>query len=321
MANRIVTRADLEADLLRLGEGDPEAGVFGPDSMMWAIGRESVVLLAGGRAALLQIAHPYVAEAVVAHSQVFDDLALRFRRTLSKVYAMTFGTRDDAFGLARQIHTMHSGVHGAMGEAVGGFAAGHRYHANTPDALLWVAATLWDSSTDIFGRTIRPLGAAEMNRYWLDARRMAGLFGHAQSALPASWAEFCAYRDAMFASETLAVGAAARHIARHILTPPRPAAAPMYRWLRMFTAGLLPPRLREAFELPFGPTERAVFAASLATLRRTVRHLPPSLRYTPAYLRARRRLDGRGGHDPVAATLRRLSLTLLQKPRARGADA
>ena len=48
---------------------DPAAGLFAPDSITRRINREAVLLLGGGRALLLQIAHPLVAAGVAAHSR------------------------------------------------------------------------------------------------------------------------------------------------------------------------------------------------------------------------------------------------------------
>ncbi|MCB9537554.1 MAG: DUF2236 domain-containing protein [Myxococcales bacterium] len=310
-----VTRAAFEARLAPLADADPIAGVFGPQSVLWTVGRESLVLLAGGRAALLQIAHPFVADAVVQHSTAFDDLAARFRRTLHGMYAMTFGGRDDALRLARRLHGVHARIGGTLDADVGRFRRGDPYRANDPAALLWVAATLWDGSTDIFQRVVRPLTEDERTRYLVEARRFARLFGVPPSMVPRDWASFRAYVDEM-TTRTLAVGDAARRIADHILSPPRPAAAPVFRWMRILTAGLLPPHLRDAFGLPFGVAERAVFRASMTALRHGTRRLPAGLRYTPAYLRAMRRLDGRDGDDPVAATMRRVGLKLMQRPQA-----
>jgi uncharacterized protein (DUF2236 family) len=47
-------------------EGDP--GLFGPGSVAWRINAESVLLLGGGRALLMQAAHPLVAAGVADHS-------------------------------------------------------------------------------------------------------------------------------------------------------------------------------------------------------------------------------------------------------------
>ena len=75
-----VSRSDLERLLERLRRGtrDPRAGVFGPDSMLWHVNRESIAFMGGGRAALLQLAHPYVAHAIEQHSNTRTDLLGRF---------------------------------------------------------------------------------------------------------------------------------------------------------------------------------------------------------------------------------------------------
>src|SRR5436189_10963 len=41
-----------------------DAGLFGPDSVTWRVNREGVLLLGGGAAIILQLAHPLVAAGV-----------------------------------------------------------------------------------------------------------------------------------------------------------------------------------------------------------------------------------------------------------------
>ena len=57
------------------------AGLYAPDSMMWQMNREAVLLLAGPRALLMQLAHPLVAAGVAAHSDFQSDPLRRLRRT------------------------------------------------------------------------------------------------------------------------------------------------------------------------------------------------------------------------------------------------
>src|SRR5512134_1060202 len=101
----IVTREDLEASLLRLREtvADPRAGILGPQSIGWRIGADLALFLGGGRAALLQLAHPHVAHAVDQHSRTRADVVGRFQRTFRNVFAMVFGDLDDAFAAARRV--------------------------------------------------------------------------------------------------------------------------------------------------------------------------------------------------------------------------
>jgi len=66
MTNAAVGREDLERQLevvRALAPGEME-GVFGPDSLTWRINREALIFLGGGRALLLQLAHPWVAAAI-----------------------------------------------------------------------------------------------------------------------------------------------------------------------------------------------------------------------------------------------------------------
>ena len=71
-------------------------GLFGTDSMLWRIGREASILLGGGRAALLQLAHPYIAHAIDDHSTMLTDIQDRCRRTMSAMFTLTFGDRAEA---------------------------------------------------------------------------------------------------------------------------------------------------------------------------------------------------------------------------------
>ena len=53
---------------------EPEDRVlFQPDSILRNVGQASVGLLGGGRALLLQLAHPLIAVAVADHSQFQDE--------------------------------------------------------------------------------------------------------------------------------------------------------------------------------------------------------------------------------------------------------
>lgn len=285
-----------------------ELGLFGPGSMVWRIDRESVLMLAGGRAALLQVAHPYVAWAVTSQSDVMTDVAGRFQRTFDNVFAMTFGTRSDAIRRARRVREIHKRVHGVIDEDVGQYRRGDRYDALDEGAAFWVAATLWDSSIMMFELAFGPLSQVDKERYYAESKRFAALFGLEGSALPADWSAFQAYMNDMLTGDVLAVGSAARDVAGHILRAPRRTSIPAYRWLASFTAGLLPPQMREDFGLPWGRRDRWTFQSSRRLVRLGVGALPPQLRFFPGYLDARRRVDGCDGRDPVGELVERLVL-------------
>ncbi len=291
----LVTRDALERSLAKVQAlaTDARGGVHGPGSKVWELHREAVLLLGGGRAALLQLAHPFVAHGVDQHSDTRRDVAGRFQRTFFNVFAMTFGELDQAFAAARRVHTIHTRVHGVITEDVGAFARGTPYAANDVDALLWVFATLMHTVVQVVERLIRPLRALERDAYYQDSKRFAYLFGIPDERLPSDWPAFDAYVQSMLASEVICVGEPARQMARFLFTPPKRSQAVLMQWGQAMTASLLPQRLRRQYGLRYGAAERAMVATSTAALRPMLRVLPRSARYLPAYLRAVHRLGGR----------------------------
>ena len=63
---------------------------FSPDAMIWQVDREMVLLLAGGRALLMQLAHPKVAAGVAEHSHFKADPLGRLYRTMSAMWSIVF---------------------------------------------------------------------------------------------------------------------------------------------------------------------------------------------------------------------------------------
>jgi uncharacterized protein (DUF2236 family) len=78
-----------------------------------------------------------VAYAIAQHSHTRADVARRFRRTFRRVFAMVFGDLDAAFAAARRVHTVHAAIAGALPQAIGGYPAGARSHANDADVPRW----------------------------------------------------------------------------------------------------------------------------------------------------------------------------------------
>ncbi|MCC6644852.1 MAG: DUF2236 domain-containing protein [Polyangiaceae bacterium] len=299
-----VSREDLEAHLsrLRATTRDPRAGVFGPGSKMWEVSREAVVFLAGGRAALLQTAHAYVAHGVDQHSRTKTDPYGRFFRTFDNVFSMIFGDLSHAERSARRVHTIHQRIHGVIDEDVGGFKRGDRYHANHEPALLWVYATLLDSAVLSFELVIRPMGTREKDAYYQEAKRFGYLFGIPDDVMPGDWPAFRAYVDGVMDSELLGVGRPAAELRRFLFRAPMaPLAIPMSAYTAV-TGQLLPPRLRAQYGFPDGAAARATLDLTLASLRRTVPRLPASVRYLPAYNQAIERV-GDARQSPVGRAL------------------
>ncbi|HEV7733968.1 MAG TPA: oxygenase MpaB family protein [Candidatus Binatia bacterium] len=288
-----VERADLDRrlDALRAAVPDPRAGIFGPSSTVWSVNREAVIFLGGGRAALLQLAHPFVAHGVDQHSATRADTLGRFMRTFENVFAMVYGDLDAALASARRVHTVHTHITGDVRETVGAFAAGAPYAANTPEALLWVHATLWETSIQVYELIVRPLTDAEKATYYEETKRFAMLFGIPDAIVPADWPAFRRYWDAMLASSTITVGTPARELAHFLLHPPGSWIGPAWDWFAAVTAHLLPARLRGEFGLTYGWLEQVAAETTIRGLRASWWALPERVRFLPAYQAAMQRLS------------------------------
>jgi uncharacterized protein (DUF2236 family) len=257
------------------------------------------VFLGAGRALLLQLAHPWVATAIEQHSDAFAHPIGRFHRTFSAVYTMVFGTVEQSLSAARRLHARHAVVRGILPSQAGPFPAGSGYCANAVPALRWVYATLVETALLAHSLVLPVLTEQERERYYNESYLFAGLFGINPIHLPRDWTAFSFYIEEMMQSSTLTVTPFARAMAHQLL-------ADAGTWLRVpksyqaLTAALLPLRLREAFELPYGPDEQRAAQRLVRWAGRIYPRLPSKLRYVGPYHEAEQRLAGR--HQPTFAT-------------------
>lgn len=305
---RLITREDLEERIARVRAvvHDPQAGLFGPYSQVWAINKHTITFLGAGRAALLQLAHPFVAHGVDQHSATRHDPIGRFQRTFARVFAMVYGDLDEAIAAARTVHRIHERITGEIPEAAGPFRARSAYHASDPEALLWVHATLWDTSILLYELVLGRLPDHVKEEYYEETKRFAWLFGIPDDVLPPDWPSFTDYVERMLASDTLTVTREAAVMGRFLFEPLHPITAVLTRRSVLLTAWLLPERLAAGFGLERGGREgRLGFERLVRQVRWLVPRLPRRLRYLPPYIAARRRLAGRTDRDFVGEWLGR----------------
>lgn len=264
---------------------------FAPGAAIREVDGEAVILAGGGRALLMQIAHPLVAQGVAEHSEWRGDRYGRLLRTLRPMFAIVFGNAEEVRAAARGVNAVHRGVTGAG------------YEARDPELLLWVHATLVDTALACHRRFVRPLTPEREEEYYQQTRLVGRLLGVPESLLPRDLAAFNGYRDATI--ERLEVSETARAIARELCRPAPPFGPLIVPW-REITAGLLPPRLREAYEMPWSPARAALLESVAAVSRAAWPRLPRVLRRPPALLlppSARPRFElpaGRGAYAPGA---------------------
>jgi uncharacterized protein (DUF2236 family) len=242
---------------------------FAADSTIRRVHSEGVLLLGGGRAVLMQIAHPLVAQGVADHSSFRDRPFERLLRTLRPTLALVFGTQTELDEAARSVNAIHERV------------VGEGYQARDPELLFWVLATLIDTTLELHARFLRPLRPDEGEAYYQDMLTVGDLLGINRQSAPADLRAFRGYVDGMVAS--LAVTDTARAIARDVLRG-SPRLSPAFWPLREVTAGLLPERLRGEYGLSWGPGRERVLRSVEKGSRVVLPHLPLALRGTPSLL-------------------------------------
>ena len=252
-----------------------------PNPVSRKIHAERVLLLGWGRALLLQFAHPLVAQGIAEHSGFLRHRRgrwRRLRRTLDAMLVMTFGTPDQAAGVARGINAIHDRVHGRIASPLA-TGPGAEYSAHDPELLRWVHATLVDSFMLAYELYVAPLTPAEKEQYCAESAGIEPLLGIPEGFLPRSTRALEGYMQAMFAGPDLAVNEAARRLARELLTPVPRIAFPLTMLARLPTVGLLPAGLRADYGLAWSTRHEAALGTSARAIRALLRVMPRRIRH------------------------------------------
>jgi uncharacterized protein (DUF2236 family) len=278
--------------------GSPDSGLYGPDSEAWRLNREAMLLLgAGPRALLLQIAHPLVAAGVDEHSDFRADPWARLLGTIRSYLRIVYGTRNAARAEIRRLNGMHRQIRGAT------------YSARDPELSLWVHATLVDSTIVAYDAWLEPLSRARRAGFYAETRPVARAFGVPEALLPPDLDAFERYLERMLAPDgPVQVSDTARELGRAVLRPPlaplatwlpggsaiRPLLARVpavtYAWTLWPAVGLLPERIREGYELDWGVRERLVSRWLVAGWRAWRPLFPEAFRQMPPARAADRRV-------------------------------
>lgn len=261
-------------------QSDGSEGFFRRDSQIWRVHRELVLLLAGGRALLMQLAHSKIAAGVAEHSRFQDDPLTRLHRTMSAMWSIVFDPRAQAQAALQGVERRHTQVRGLVRENEPAHG-GESYDALDQDLLLWVHATLIDSALVAYTRFVAPLAASEKTAYYEDARKFAALFGIRQQIIPPTLEAFDDYVERILLGGEIAVGPTAKRLARDVLYP-RPwifkPGGPLFRFV---TAGLLPDSLRNSYDLRWGTRREKALSVLAMSIRGLLPLIPAPLRIAP----------------------------------------
>ena len=300
-----------------LGTPDDLGAVYGPGSAGWRYNREATLLLgAGPRALLLQVAHPLVAEGVAQHSDFQADPWARLAGTLRSYLRIVYGTAEAARREIARLNRLHARVTGPVRDEVAAARHGSRYRALDPALSLWVHATLIDSLLVVNDRWGDGMTRDAKERFYAETRPVGRAFGIPDDLLPADIDAFEGYVESMLADGgPVHPTPTARSLAESILTPPLagvvsgrvasmlgPLTTPVRGLLGLVpqpavdalllpAVGLLPARTREEYGLGWGVLEQAIDAWLVSAWRFWMPRVPTSLRWFPQAVAAEARAN------------------------------
>lgn len=250
---------------------------FQHGSLIRRVGREWALVAGGGAAVVLQAAHPVVARGVWAFSRFRDEPFQRLFRTLSAVYALTFGTQAEVSALSEKMVSMHRRI------------AGPEFSGLDPDAQYWVLATLIRASLDGYERIYGPLSDPDKTAYYHDMLRFGACFGLNTDPYPQDIAAFETYYHQMLSDPILGSDPVCREVIQHIVYPKQPW---YFRWLMPMGRFLIVEQVPDGLHDRLGLKRTRFTQWSWELFERIVpliRFLPARLRWVPHYFRAEKR--------------------------------
>ncbi|WP_457787887.1 oxygenase MpaB family protein [Pseudomonas sp. PL-6] len=158
--------------VLDLDQPRGDAGLFGPQSMVWQVHADFTAMMVGGISALLlQMLHPLALAGVWDHSSFRQDMLGRLRRTSLFIAGTTYGGLHDAEQLIDKVRTIHLQV-------VGSAPDGRPYSASDPELLTWVHVSEVSQFLAGYLRYVDPrLPVAEQDRYYREVALIAERLG------------------------------------------------------------------------------------------------------------------------------------------------
>jgi uncharacterized protein (DUF2236 family) len=282
---------------LPLRDQTADPGLFGPGSVTWVVMREPRLLLAAGRALLLQAANPLVAQGAIEHSTYKTDPYGRLERTVRWVTIVCFGTTAEAQRVSGRVNGLHERVVGYLpeGNATTRLPAGTPYSASDPELLRWVHASFVDTMLAAHDALVGGLTTAQRDAFVREWDAVARVMGLPKSRCWPDAAALRRYVERQVRSGPALPGAGSREVAETVLHPPvrSPLLRPGTDTLAFIATGLLPDELRRGYGLTWTAAHRAAFETLEGSLQLATSALPRRLRVSPVYDLALARSEGR----------------------------
>lgn len=158
-----------------------QPALVSPDSVSWQVFKNPLALFIGGvTAVIMELAEPRVRTGVWEHTTFRTDPIRRLRRTGLAAMVTIYGARGAAEAMIARVQRTHAMIAGTT-------PSGETYSANDPELLTWVHATAAYGFLRAYHAYVRPLSAAERDRYYVEGVPVARLYG--ATGAPTSEAE------------------------------------------------------------------------------------------------------------------------------------
>lgn len=291
-----ITRDLFEQQLLKVHGSmpDPKVGLFGPGSMMWKLTRYiEPGGLAAGRAVLMHVSHPWIAQGIAEHSKVEKHLLERGQETFAYALMMVYGSREQALKAAHIVRDLHDDINGTMWNDAGVFAKGSEYRANEAQAMLWVHATMWESMMLAYEQLYGHVSRADKDRFYEETRLFAYLFGIPDTALPKDWDAMIRFCDEMRASDRLVITTQAKELVAFLYGSHNVLMWLPMKYNKLVTTATIPQNMRDAYGFKWGPVRSVFYDASIVAIRSAHWLLPNYLLENPVRREALARIKGK----------------------------
>ncbi|MGW4124821.1 oxygenase MpaB family protein [Nocardia sp. NPDC004711] len=314
--DRVITLDDCARnhELLRKRVSDPNAGLFGPDSMMWRmVAPLPVVPHMLIHAGLLEQVIPEIMFGIMG-SVVLEDYAGRVSRVYNSFMSWFVEDLDTALKVSRKINGYHSMVGGMAPENCGHMRTGQPYRATEELVMQKTVATQVIPIKQLYEILEGPLTKEEADRYYEECKIFSMLFGIDEELVPGTdwdsyeqwWmervrsGEFELYRGAKIAFGSVDGDGPKQPLLSRVVT----------NWYMSLEMNLLPDEVRVLWERrsSLGKPRPLMAKVSWFVLTNIYKRLPKGIITAPRMRAAQRRVGTAGetlrGEEWVAGKMR-----------------
>lgn len=214
--------------------------------------QEGILFAGSGSALLLQAAMPNIRNTEAEHHKnLASELSDALQAFLAYLSCLVFGSRQERKALMELLQRGQTPLKGSQ------------YFPSNPDAQVWIAATLYATSTDFYQRIYGRVDYRTARKAYTEFTLLMDCVGITVGAWPQTRQEFWTYWDDRI--DKLTVGPDAHQFALDLLHDEG-----MPRWvqwskpfLRAMTIEMLPPRIREEYGLKSTVGSRSLYRTAM----------------------------------------------------------